>query len=102
MGLNLVALFAKVAEPFIPFSAETIAGAVGEPFPGRWPETGGTNQLDILSPGRAVKAPEVLFRKVEDGQVAEWLERLPPALREGIEGRVPVYAAIRGGVPAAP
>jgi methionyl-tRNA synthetase len=74
-GLNLVALFAKVCEPFIPFAAETIAGAVGEGFPGRWPEGEGAALLQILEPGRPVKAPEVLFRKVEDGQVAEWLAR---------------------------
>jgi methionyl-tRNA synthetase len=74
-GLNLVALFAKVSEPFIPFTAEIIAGAVGESFPGRWPAGEGGGQLDSLEPGRAVKAPEVLFRKVEDGQVAEWLAR---------------------------
>jgi methionyl-tRNA synthetase len=74
-GLNLVALFAKVSEPFIPFAAETIAGAVGEGFPARWPEGEGAALLQILEPGRPVKAPEVLFRKVEDGQVAEWRAR---------------------------
>src|SRR6185295_10500937 len=74
-GLNLVALFAKVAEPFIPFASETIALAVGEEFPGRWPDLSGQGLLDILPAGRAVKAPDVLFRKVEDAQVAEWRER---------------------------
>jgi len=74
-GLNLVALFAKVSEPFIPFAAETIALAVGEPFPGRWPDLSGQGLLSALEPGRPVKAPEVLFRKVEDAQVAEWRER---------------------------
>ncbi|HEX2817203.1 MAG TPA: hypothetical protein VHN39_12445 [Phenylobacterium sp.] len=28
-----------------------------------------------MPPGRAVKAPDVLFKKVEDAQVAEWRER---------------------------
>ena len=74
-GLNLVALFAKVSEPFIPFASETIALSVGEAFPGRWPSLEGAGVLDILPPGRAVKAPEVLFRKVEDTQVAEWRDR---------------------------
>jgi methionyl-tRNA synthetase len=74
-GLNLVALFAKVSEPFIPFAADTIARAVGEPFPGRWPALDGDGALDVLPPGRKVAAPEVLFRKVEDAQVAEWLAR---------------------------
>ena len=74
-GLSLVALFAKVAEPFIPFASETIARSVGESFPGKWPSLEGTSPLDILPPGRAVKAPDVLFKKVEDAQVAEWRER---------------------------
>ncbi|WP_411289089.1 class I tRNA ligase family protein, partial [Phenylobacterium sp.] len=74
-GLNLVALFAKVSEPFIPYTAETIAGSVGEAVPGRWPEGEGAQLLDVLEPGRRVKAPDVLFRKVEDSQVAEWRER---------------------------
>jgi methionyl-tRNA synthetase len=72
-GLNLVALFAKVSEPFIPFAAEQIALAVGEPFPGYWPKPG--EALAALEPGRKVRAPEVLFRKVEDAQVAEWTAR---------------------------
>jgi methionyl-tRNA synthetase len=72
-GLNLVALFAKVSEPFIPFTAEIIARSVGEAFPGRWPEP--SQALAILETGRPVKAPEVLFRKVEDDQVAEWTAR---------------------------
>jgi methionyl-tRNA synthetase len=74
-GLSLVALFAKVSEPFIPFAAETIALAVGEAFPCRWPEGKGADLLSALEPGRPVKTPDVLFRKVEDAQVAEWLAR---------------------------
>jgi methionyl-tRNA synthetase len=31
--------------------------------------------LSRLEPGRAVSVPEVLFRKVEDVQVAEWATR---------------------------
>jgi methionyl-tRNA synthetase len=74
-GLNLAALFAKVSEPFIPFAAEKIALALGEPFPGRWPSLDGAGVLSALEPGRPIQAPEVLFRKVEDVQVAEWRER---------------------------
>jgi methionyl-tRNA synthetase len=74
-GLNLVALFAKVSEPFIPFAAEKIALGVGEDFPGRWPALAGEGVLNILEPGRKVQAPEVLFRKIEDAQTAEWRER---------------------------
>lgn len=74
-GLNLVALFAKVSEPFIPFAAEKIAGGVGEAFPGRWPQGEGAALLNALQPGTKVAAPDVLFRKIEDTQVAEWRER---------------------------
>jgi methionyl-tRNA synthetase len=74
-GLNLVALFAKVSEPFIPFAAEKIALAVGEAFPGRWPSLDDEGALGLLEPGRRIQAPEVLFRKVEEAQVAEWRER---------------------------
>ena len=74
-GLNLVALFAKVSEPFIPFAAEKIAMGVGEEFPGVWPTGQGAAILDILPPGRKVEAPEVLFKKVENEQVVEWVAR---------------------------
>ena len=50
-----------------------VVGLLGEGFPGRWPASNGA--LSILPAGRTVKAPEVLFRKIEDTQVAEWRER---------------------------
>lgn len=74
-GLNLVALFARVAQPFIPEAAAKAAGAVGEASPGPWPSGDGRAELSRLEPGRAVSAPEVLFRKIEDAQIAEWSER---------------------------
>jgi methionyl-tRNA synthetase len=74
-GLNLVALFAKLSEPFIPFAAEKIAGGVGEVFPGTWPKAEGRALLDTLPAGRKVQAPEVLFKKIENDQVAEWIAR---------------------------
>jgi methionyl-tRNA synthetase len=73
-GLNLVALFARVAEPFIPFTAKVIGESVGVGVgPGLWPDP--DRALELLTPGQTVKAPEVLFRKIEDTQVAEWRER---------------------------
>ncbi len=74
-GLNLVALFARLSAPFIPFTAAVIAEAVGEPSPGDWPQADGKSALSRLPPGRPVTAPPVLFRKIEDAQVAEWTER---------------------------
>jgi methionyl-tRNA synthetase len=74
-GLNLVALFARVAQPFIPEAAAKAGEAVGETAPWAWPSEDGRAELSRLEPGRAVAAAEVLFRKVEDAQIAEWSER---------------------------
>jgi methionyl-tRNA synthetase len=65
-----VALFARVSHPFIPFASVAIAASVGDEFPQAWPE-----RLELLPAGRKVAAGEVLFRKIEDVQVAEWVER---------------------------
>jgi methionyl-tRNA synthetase len=74
-ALNLVALFARVSAPIIPFAAETIAEAVGVAWPPAWPSADGVAELNRLEPGRPVRAPEVLFRKIDDAQIAEWAER---------------------------
>jgi len=72
-GLNLVALFARLAAPVMPFSAEKIAASVGATDLS-WPEAG-ADVLDVLPRGQKVAAADVLFRKIEDVQVAEWTER---------------------------
>ncbi|WP_426051607.1 methionine--tRNA ligase [Brevundimonas sp. SL161] len=72
-GLNLVALFARIAAPVMPFSAGKIVAAVGETDLS-WPAPNAA-LLDQLPRGQTVAAAEVLFRKIEDVQVAEWSER---------------------------
>jgi methionyl-tRNA synthetase len=74
-GINLVGLFARVSAPVIPFSAEKICEAIGEPYPPSWPSMDGAAELSRMEPGRPVQAPEVLFKKVEDDQIAAWMER---------------------------
>ncbi|MFN3230499.1 MAG: methionine--tRNA ligase, partial [Asticcacaulis sp.] len=75
-GLNLVRLFADISAPLIPFAAETIAASVGQAgTPRVWPSTDGEAELNRLAPGTSVAAGDVLFRKIEDAQVAEWSER---------------------------
>ena len=78
-GLNLVALFARLAAPVMPFSAEKIAAAVGASDLS-WPAAG-EGLLDRLPRGQAVAAQGVLFTKIEDAQVAEWSERFGGAER---------------------
>jgi methionyl-tRNA synthetase len=74
-GLNLVRLFAAVSAPVLPFTAAKIAAAVGAETPLPWPGDDIAAELDQLSPGASVSAPEVLFRKIEDAQLTEWAAR---------------------------
>ncbi|MFI4936565.1 MAG: methionine--tRNA ligase [Caulobacterales bacterium] len=71
-ALNLVALFARVSAPIIPFTAEVIGEAVGEAWPPAWPGADTAAELSRLPPGRKLTTPPVLFKKIEDAQVAEW------------------------------
>jgi methionyl-tRNA synthetase len=73
-ALNLVALYARVSAPFIPFTARVIAGAVGEAQMA-WPTADARSELARLAEGGALQTPEVLFRKIEDEQIAEWTQR---------------------------
>ena len=74
-ALNLAALFARVSAPVIPLAAEKIALALGEPFPPTWPGDDVAEELARVPAGRKIETPPVLFRKIEDAEVAEWTER---------------------------
>jgi methionyl-tRNA synthetase len=74
-GLNLVDLFGRLSQPFIPFTAAKIAQAFGADQPAGWPVADGEAALTRLAPGTPVKTPEVLFAKIEDAQIAEWTAR---------------------------
>jgi methionyl-tRNA synthetase len=71
-ALNLVALYARLSAPFIPFAAEKIAAAFVLDEPMDWPRNGSAEALSSLAAGRTIAAPEVLFRKIEDDQLAAW------------------------------
>ncbi len=74
-ALNLAALYARLSAPFIPFAAEKIAEALGEADLDQWPQQGAAVELARLPAGATIRAPEVLFKKIEDEQIAEWTER---------------------------
>jgi len=75
-GLNWVAISAIIAQPVIPRAAGKILDALGLPEENRnWPDAHGSGLLDALPAGRPFTAPEVLFTKISDEQVAEWSER---------------------------
>ena len=71
-GINLVGLFARISAPFIPFTAEIVSDAVGEVYPPAWPGSDGPVELGRIEAGRAVRTPDVLFRKIEDAQIEAW------------------------------
>jgi methionyl-tRNA synthetase len=74
-AINLVGLCARVSAPIIPFTTEAVALAVGETWPPVWPSLGGAMELSRLAPGAKTTVPPVLFRKIEESDVAEWAAR---------------------------
>ncbi len=74
-GLNLASLFAILAQPFIPDAAKTVLDAIGVPDAHRaWPNSV-SGALDALPRGLAITPPDVLFKKIEDSDIAAWAER---------------------------
>jgi methionyl-tRNA synthetase len=72
-GLNACALFAILAQPFIPDAAKTVLDAMGVPEKNRmWPNPADRGVWDALPRGLQINPPDVLFKKIEDEQVAEW------------------------------
>ncbi|GBF58791.1 methionine-tRNA ligase [Candidatus Phycosocius bacilliformis] len=72
-GLNLVALFAILAQPFVPDAAGRILDGVGVPEANRqWPLADDARLLDALPKGLQTQVPDLLFAKIEDDQVANW------------------------------
>lgn len=76
IGLNLCVLFALIARPFTPDASEIVLRALGVPEERWcWPTGEEARALSWLAPGAGFVAPDVLFRKVEDGDVSAWSER---------------------------
>ena len=74
-ALNLVRLYAALAQPLMPSTAAKIAATVGVQLPLDWPGSDAKTELNRLAVGQIVAAGEVLFKKVEDEQIADWTER---------------------------
>ena len=76
MGLNLVHLFGHLSWPIIPRAARRMHEAI-QPAPKiiPWPDGPMAEFLSALEPGQPITAPDVLFAKITDEQVAEWTAR---------------------------
>jgi len=79
VGLNLVALFGILAQPVIPDTADKILKAIGVPEGNRSWRFGDADDIakliDALPNGLPVQAPDMLFSKIEDDDIAAWSER---------------------------
>ena len=75
-GLNAAALFAILAQPFVPDAAAFVLDALGVPAENRnWPDPKDRGVWDALPRGHQFTPPEVLFKKIEDADIAAWSER---------------------------
>ena len=74
-GLNLVRLYAALAQPLMPATAEKIAACVGAALPLAWPSRDARAELNHLAAGQTVAAGEVLFKKIDDEQIVDWTAR---------------------------
>jgi methionyl-tRNA synthetase len=75
LSLNLIRLFAILSAPVIPESAARMLSALHLPRAPAWPTIDLSTELQALPTGHSFDVPNVMFRKVEDAQVAEWSAR---------------------------
>jgi methionyl-tRNA synthetase len=77
MGLNLVHMFSHLVWPVMPEMArrihETIQPIAADVLP--WPSDPMTKELDQLEAGASINAADVLFAKITDEQLADWVAR---------------------------
>ncbi len=75
-ALNLIALFAALSRPVIPFTADKMFAIFGlDPdMASAWPGSA-AEALSRFKGGETFTPPEVLFAKIEDDQIESWRER---------------------------
>ncbi|WBU60442.1 methionine--tRNA ligase [Paracoccus albus] len=76
LGLNLIALYANLSAPFIPFTTATLREAMKSGTD--WPDDVDA-ALNALPPGHAFTVPDNLFAKITDDQRDDWAERFKGA-----------------------
>jgi methionyl-tRNA synthetase len=72
-AINLIAVFARLSAPVMPFTADTVLDALGVAASDRgWPTR---FEPEALAPGHAFSIPPVLFRKLTEADLVAWRER---------------------------
>ena len=75
LSLNMARVVAMLSGPIIPDSAAAIIAALNIPALDTWPTTDIGAELEILKPGHSFSVPPVLFSKIDDKQIEEWISR---------------------------
>jgi methionyl-tRNA synthetase len=74
-AVNLIRYFSLIAAPIIPASAQRVLQLVDEDDRLSWPGKTRT-ELKVIPAGRGVgPVPDVIFRKITDQEVTEWVTR---------------------------
>ena len=72
IALQISASLSILMEPFLPTSAQKLAGMLNKPL-GKWAEAG---SADLLATGHVIGTPELMFEKVEDAAVEAQVQKL--------------------------
>lgn len=78
--LQLTANLAILANPFLPFTSKKMCGMMK--VVDRMLEWENAGRIDLLKSGYPLPAPELLFRKIEDAEVAAQVEKLHDNLKK--------------------
>lgn len=86
-ALNLIALFAVLSRPVIPFTSDKMFGIfnLDPETASHWPDDG-ASALSHFKGGEAFTPPEVLFKKIEDEEIDVWRERFGAESEEAKSG----------------
>src|SRR5262249_15814983 len=75
-ALNLTCLIARISSPFLPYTAQSILGVFGmAEHPLVWPAAPASALLDELPRNTQVARLPLLFRRIEDAEIADWSAR---------------------------
>jgi methionyl-tRNA synthetase len=74
-ALNLVRLCAVTAQPILPNASLAISDMLNIALPQPWPSTNGAYELSHFEGGESIQSTEVLFKKIEDTDIATWSVR---------------------------
>ena len=73
-AIDLIKIFASLSAPYIPNAAKDMLTLIGEDQKFEWPASI-KEALGQTKKGGDIQIPDVLFRKIEDEQIEEWIAK---------------------------